>query len=78
MLALCTIYIYATDRQVEQETALLKETVEGAAKFLSEAVATTKSATEEAKQASVTRARAKLPCSQLLHFNAHRAKTRHA
>lgn len=45
-------------QQVEQETALLKETVEGAAKVLSEAAATTKTATDAAKQASATRARA--------------------
>lgn len=46
---------YWNDRQVQQETALLKETVEGAAKVLSEAAATTKTATDAAKQASVTR-----------------------
>lgn len=39
--------------QVEQETALLKETVEGATKVLAEAAATTKTATETSKQASV-------------------------
>lgn len=49
---------YWADRQVEQETALLKETVEGAAKVLSEAAATTKTATDAAKQVSVARARA--------------------
>lgn len=41
---------------MEQETALLKETVEGAAKVLAEAAVTRKTATDAAKQASDTRA----------------------
>lgn len=47
--------------QVEQETALLKETVEGAAKVLAEAATTTKTATEASKQASATRHGRKVP-----------------
>lgn len=45
-------------RQVEQETALLKETIENAANVLSEAAATTARATDAAKQASATHVRA--------------------
>eukprot|EP00903_Cladosiphon_okamuranus_P007587 g7360.t1 len=57
--------------KVEQETALLKETVEGAAKVLSEAAATTKSASDAAKQgaAKVEEARAWMKQNAASHAN---------
>lgn len=48
--------------KVDRETALLKETVESAAQVLSETAATTKDATDAAKQASATRRRIMLGC----------------
>lgn len=67
VLRLCCVAGFFIE-QVEQETALLKETVEGAAKVLAEASATTETATRTFEQASVTwRGRTVSPSPCLLH-----------
>lgn len=69
-MRLCFVAGSLVDK-VEQEAALLHETVEGAAKVLAEAAATTKTATEASKQASVSRRTRIVPprASYLLHVD---------